>query len=131
MNSENWIVDFNADNKEYWFPSIQNIHSREEAIEIGMKTATKRKIKAFKIGVIEYANIPTLDGSRILKCMEEQVHNDFSKFSEGYLDYVTSEHKKELAEKVNEIIYQWSNEHKYWPACFNIYKGETITVKNK
>lgn len=131
MNNENWIVDINGDNEELWFPEIENLQSREEAIQAGMEVAKNEGLKAFKIGVIEYATVPDLDGCWILEQMQEQLNNDYAEASDGYLDDVTSEHEKELADKINEVIYQWSKEHNYLPSCFTIYEGETIEVNEK
>lgn len=127
-SNENWIVDINGDDEERWFPEKENLHSREEAIKVGMGIAKKYGLKAFKIGMIEYATVPDLDGDWIVESLQEQLFNDFSEASEGYLDDVTEEEQKELEDKINELIFNWSKEHKYLPSCFHIYKGEVIKV---
>ncbi|HAA9068456.1 TPA_asm: hypothetical protein GHM35_14735 [Listeria monocytogenes] len=82
-------------------------------------------IYTFFVGEIEKIAFPD-ETEILLDRIAERVYDRAGESSEGYLDGVTDEHKKEL----QELIYRWAKQRDYLPDCFLLREIEEIDIRN-
>nr|WP_315527534.1 DUF2188 domain-containing protein [Carnobacterium maltaromaticum] len=147
MKHGQWML-----NKEYgerWEAS-EYFDTKEEAIEYGVSLLKKynslnddgksdmdlsdglnmrpddyENIYTFYIGQIEAVGFPD-EVDMLLETISERVYDEVGEYSEGYLDDVTTEHKKELS----DLIHDWAKRNGYLPNCYIMGATEEININS-
>lgn len=132
MNNK-WMYDIY--NSEIWNSS--EFDTKEEAIEEGKidlinfnKLRIKKglePIKEFYIGRQEVVSPCGVDVDFILENVAENTVQGMEA-GEDYLGDVTKEHRDELEQELNNVLFTWMNEHGYNPNFFTIENEETIIL---
>lgn len=107
------------------------IAGRKEAIAentINSNYGSKFQHKSFQVSRVEGVIPCGVDIDDILENISENVYDDVGEAAEGYLDDVTKEHRDELEEKLNDVLFDWIKRHNYEPTCFKIVAIETIQI---
>ena len=147
MEHGQWML-----NKEYgerWEAS-EYFDTKEEAIEFGVSLLKKynsldddgksdmdlsdglniypddyENIYIFYVGQIEAIGFPDVVDN-LLETISETVYDEVGEYSDGYLDDVTTEHKKELS----DLIHDWAKRNDYLPNCYIIGATEEININS-
>lgn len=147
MKHGQWML-----NKEYgerWEAS-EYFDTKEEAIKFGISLLKKynsldddgksdmdlsdglniypddhENIYTFYAGQIEDVPLPD-EVDMLLERMSESVYDEVGEIAEDYLDDVTTEHKKELA----DLIHGWAERNGYLPDCYTIGATEEVNLSS-
>lgn len=132
-NIGKWM--FNIGESELWIG--EEYDTREEAIEKGKSEAkdfNAWRIKegraafiSFVIGQISEIHPSGVDVDFILENVAENTVQGMEA-GENYLSDVTDEHRDELEQKLNDVLFIWMKEHGYEPDFFIIENIEEVTI---
>lgn len=121
MNKWGYSTDFNE-----WTGGICD--TREEALKMGKKAATQEDKNKFRIGRAIRASVWWTDADDAIETAQVRADSEYGDASEGYLDDVTDEDKKELNDKLSELFSSWQKKHGYEPNFYEIEDIEIIEV---
>lgn len=122
----NWVYSTN----EEIFRSDE-YPSKEEAIQAAKEDLTwDGYTPAFYVGQIKFVPLPLgVDIDGMLENISVSVYDEVGEVAEDYLNDVTKEHRSELEEKVNEVVQEWMEKHKYKPNFFSVTNVEKIDAE--
>lgn len=147
MKHGQWML--NKEYSERW-EACEYFDTKEEAIEYGVSLLKKynsldddgksnmdlsdginmhpddcENIYIFYVGQIEDVPLPD-EVDMLLERMSESVYDEVGEIAEDYLDDVTTEHKKELA----DLIHGWAERNGYLPDCYTIGATEEVNLSS-
>lgn len=147
MKHGQWML--NQDDGEHW-RACEYFDTKEEAIEYGVSLLKKynsldddgksnmdlsdginicpddyENIYIFYVGQIEAIGFPDVVDN-LLETISETVYNEVGEYSDGYMDDVTTEHKKELA----DLIHGWAERNGYLPDCYIMGATEEVNLNS-
>lgn len=115
------------ENSDIWRGGI--FDTKEEAIEKGNSEAIEYNKDTFRIGICEEVTNFGIDVDRVIEDIQVTMCDEVREVAEDYLDDVTTEHRLELEERLNEVFYAWQQEHNYKPTFYKVVSEEVIQVK--
>jgi hypothetical protein len=133
MNGGVQMEDQNKWTYEYCGREIWNtgefFESRELAIKAGTEFAKEEGLESFEIGKKEEYEPCGIDVDSIFEAICCDAQDSVGEVSENYLCYVSEDHRDELEEKLNEVLFEWMDKHKYRPEFWSITECEIIEVE--
>ena len=134
MKTGQWMYQIGE--SDIW-DSGEYFNTKEEAIAAGLgevieenNTLTEKFQHAnFRIGIVEdCSNSHGVDANNVLECIAENIYDEVGEVAEDYLNDVTLEHRNELEEKLNDVLFAWMEKYNYSPSFFKIVNIETIEI---
>lgn len=132
MKNGQWMCDFTG--SEIWTDG-EYFDTKEEALEYGREYIKELQEEEgeefysdFRIGQIAEVSVSGVNVNSILDNVAENTTCQCNEVGEDYLCDVKDEHRSELEEKLNEVLFDWIEKHGYQPDFFTIENEETITL---
>ncbi|MBC1377867.1 hypothetical protein [Listeria innocua] len=147
MKDGQWIL--NGTDSDIW-GAYESFNTKEEAIEhavnllkkynnldqegknifnlidsFGIAPFNGKNIYTFFVGQTEEVRFPD-EVDTFLENIAQCVYDEVGECSQGYLDDVTQEHKKELY----DLMFEWAKRNDYLPNCFTIQSIEKIDISS-
>lgn len=120
MNNDKWM--YQLGNSDIW--NGEEYETKEEALKEGIKAREGNEL--LRIGQQESVGASGIDIDLLIENVAENTIDEFSEVGEGYLDDVTTEHREELEEKLNEVFFEWVNKYGYNPNFYRVVNIEEI-----
>lgn len=114
--------------KEIWNTAGEFYYTKEEAIAEGKIFAIAEGLTEFAVGEKLEISMPGIDTDWLLERISESVYDEVGEAAETYLEDVEEEHRDELEEKLNEVLFDWATKYGYHPTCWKVVNIETITL---
>lgn len=111
--------------------------SREEAIKEAKEIDEDYKGNAegrFWVGKVQKVFPSGVQIDTILEDVAENTavnSSSYPEYGQGYLDYVDSEHVRELEQSLNDVLFSWMDKHKYNPDWFEVVDVEEVCLGGK
>ena len=128
MSKEKWILDIQQYDNEIWMPE-EYFDDKEDVQKYGYEIAEKEGLSRFRIGLCEDAENFGIDVDRVIENIQEAMYETIGEAAECYLDDVTKEDALELEKRLNEVFYNWQEEHNYKPSFYKVISEEVIEVE--
>lgn len=113
---------------EECFTEYEYFNTKEAAISFG-RTYEAFEGKSFYIGQIETVAMKlSCLGEHVIEMIQE-THQDDGEWAEDYLDDVKLEHKLELDEAIEKLVFEWATKYDYHPKYFHVQSVEFIDMK--
>lgn len=126
FDTEDEAIEHGINLLEKYNHNTQDEKTRDQLIEdLALYPDDNEPIYGFYVGQLEEVGFPD-ETEILLDRIAERVYDRAGESSEGYLDGVTDEHKKEL----QELIYRWAKQRDYLPDCFLLREIEEIDIRN-
>ncbi|KAB3535654.1 hypothetical protein F8154_05850 [Alkaliphilus pronyensis] len=114
-------------NRDIWTTGIW-FFTKEEAIRAGKIMAKNEGVVTFEVGQKLEISMPGIDTDWLLERISESVYDEVGEAAETYLEDVKKEHRDELEEKLNEVLFDWAKKYGYQPTCWKVVNIETMTL---
>lgn len=124
-----WMYNLNG--TEIW--TGEEFNTKEDAIRAGKEELNTEKLREFysnqfQVGQVAEVFPSGVDIDFILENVAENTTNETGEVGEDYLCDVEDEHRDELEEKLNEVLFAWMKKYKYEPDFYKIENVETIKL---
>lgn len=126
-NIAKWLCHFSE--SDIWGTCFEEFATREEAIEFGKQEAPGWGVNYFYIGTkepLEHKISVDVDG--VLEQIAENIYDKVGEVAEDYLRDVKQEHVEELQEKMDAVLHEWMEKHRYYPNFYGVNNVERINI---